>query len=312
MIIGAIFFICLGALFLYFGAEFLVESASQIAHKLSISPLVIGIVIVGYGTSLPELLVSIRAAFTGAAELSVGNVIGSNICNIGLILGGTLLFFGNIPLTQMQRNKDLPLLLFLTVLGVIFLWDQKLFFSEGIFFLAVACAYSVYMFFSDIHVEEGVEVFRFSLPLWGLALVTLGSFLMLALGADFFVKGSVKLAMLMGISEAVIGLTIVAIGTSLPEIATSIVATCRKKPGLVLGNIIGSNVFNLFFILGVVGVLHPVEIKEVGQIDFTVMCAFSLLLYLFALFSKKNLTRFQGGGLFGCYLAYLFFLLSRL
>jgi len=307
-----LFFIFLGAFLLYLGGEFLVESASQIAHKWGVSPLVIGIIIVGYGTSLPELFVSIQASLEGSADLSVGNVVGSNICNIGMILGGILFFFGKIPITNKQQKQDLPILALLTALGTALLWNYQISFGKALFFLALSTIYTLYMFFSDIHVEEGEEIFRFKIPLWGLLFVATGSFLVLIAGAYLFVRGATGLAKLMGVSEAVIGLTVVAIGTSLPEVATSIVASFRKKHALALGNIMGSCVFNLFFILGVLGILAPVEVKGISRIDFLVMSAFSACLLVFALFSKRNLTRTQGGILFFGYIAYIFFLLNSL
>lgn len=310
----AALFLVLGLVLLYFGAEGLVRGSSSLALRLGLSPLVVGLTVVAFGTSSPELMVSLRAALQGQSDISVGNVVGSNICNIGLILGLCALITPIATNSQIIRI-DIPIMLGATVAALIVLADGALGRAEGAILFASLLAY---IFFSirlarhrpaDALGAEFAEEVKISKR--GLAvdiLMVLGGLLLLVLGARFLVDGAVIVARTLGWSEALIGLTVVAIGTSLPELATSLLAAVKRESDIAVGNIIGSNIFNLLGILGITAMVHPLQSGGVGMVDFAVMGAFALVLWPMA-FHQQRLTRPEGAVLLAGYAGYLFWLL---
>ena len=290
-----------GLLLLIAGGEGLVRGASGIARHFRISPMVIGLTIVGFGTSAPELLVSLEAALTGQPGLAIGNVVGSNIANILLILGISAVMAPLvIPIRKMYRDFGFMLaamaLMWIMLLdGMIGRLDGAILFMGLIGFLAMA-------FFSG-EVEPIDDMPLPSMPLaWAM---TLGGLVGLVLGAGLLVDSASTIARSFGVSEAVIGLSIVAIGTSLPELTTSIIAALSKETEIAVGNVVGSNVFNVFGILGTTALITPIPAEpRFAQVDMVWMAAATALLVLAAL-KLGTLPRWLGLGFLTLYAAYL-------
>ncbi|MGC9447306.1 calcium/sodium antiporter [Cereibacter johrii] len=282
-----------GLLGLFFGGEFLVRGAANVARSYRISPMVIGLTIVGFGTSTPELLVSLNAALDGASSIAVGNVLGSNIANILLILGLTALIY---PVAVDGRRvwKDLAFMVGAAVLLWIMLLGDGLSRIEAGVLVAALVGFLVLSFLSGRTEEEETDPEALT-PVWKSALITLGGLVVLMVGARLLVDSSTQIARSFGISEAVIGLTIVAVGTSLPELATSVIAAWRRHSEIAVGNVIGSNIFNVLGILGITGLVLPIEGLDPRFLreDMPWVVGSSLLLVLLA-FALKGVPRWAG------------------
>jgi len=310
-----ILLLLLGVFLLYQGAEFLVRGSSSLALRTGLNPLVIGLTVVAFGTSSPELVVSLQAAWSGRGDISVGNAIGSNICNIGLILGLSALL-APIKVDSQIVRLDTPIMLGVTALAVFVLRDGVLTRAEGIFLFALLLLYIVFSFAVAKRRPADALAAEFSGELSvskrGLALdllfVVLGLLLLVA-GARFLVDAAVQIARLIGLSEAVIGLTIVAIGTSLPELATSLVAVLKKEADIAVGNLVGSNIFNLLGILGISAAVTPLFAGGIGMADLAVMAVFAAVLWPIC-HSGSRITRTEGAILLVGYFAYLGWLLG--
>ena len=306
-------FLLLGLALLYFGAEGLVRGSASMALRLGLSPLVVGLTVVAFGTSSPELMVSLRAALAGQGDISVGNVVGSNICNIGLILGLCALITPIATSSQIVRI-DIPIMLGITALALALMADGNLGHTEGIIFCAILVAYIVFSIHlarrqpaDTLGTEFGEEV---KISKRGLAidiLMVAGGLALLVFGARFLVDGAIIVARTYGWSEALIGLTIVAIGTSLPELATSLLAAVKKESDIAVGNIVGSNIFNLVGILGVTAIVHPLRAAGISTVDLSVMAVFAVLLWPMAYYQQR-ITRPEGAMLLLGYLAYVLWL----
>jgi cation:H+ antiporter len=247
----------LGLAALFFGGEFLVRGASSIARHFRLSPLVIGLTIVGFGTSAPELLVSVQAALAGQPAIAIGNVLGSNIANILLILGLSAAIAALIiPAKKLWR--DLAFMLAATaVLWLMLLDGQVTRLEGGLLFLGlVIFLATAFLTGEEHHVEEAAATKE--LPMWQSWGLTLGGLVVLVVGARLLVDSATTIARDFGVSEAVIGLTVVAVGTSLPELATSVIAAIRRQTEIAVGNIVGSNIFNIFGILGITALIAPI------------------------------------------------------
>jgi cation:H+ antiporter len=311
----AAFYLLLGLVLLYFGAEGLVRGSASLALRLGLTPLVIGLTVVAFGTSAPELVVSLRAALDGQGDISVGNVVGSNICNIGLILGLCALIS---PIATSSRvvRADIPIMIGVTVLGLGLLSHGGVTRWEGGVLLALLAGYVVFTIRlaekapDDALADEFADVVVPSKR--GLVvdlLFVAGGLAFLVVGARFLVDGAVIIARAFGWSEALIGLTIVAVGTSLPELATSLVAAVKKEADIAVGNIVGSNIFNILGILGITAALTPLEAAGIGTIDLLVMTAFAVVLWPFA-FRGGRLCRAEGAVLLLAYTGYVWWLVS--
>lgn len=276
----------LSLVILYFGAEWLVGGASSLAARLHISPLIIGLTIVSMGTSAPELVVSIKAAMAGQSALSIGNVLGSNLFNTALILGVSALI---IPLTVKRQllKVDVPVMVGATLLFLIMFLDGKLSFTESIILISLFVAYMTYLLVvslknKDKSKDDKEEIIIRIYKHWAIDVALIGVGLVgLIYGSDLLVKNAIVIAQNLGMSEAMIGLTIVAAGTSVPELATSIVAAVKRQSDIAIGNVVGSNTFNLLLILGTGGAIYPIETPDINIVDSLFLLGTGLLLWLF-------------------------------
>jgi len=300
-----------GILMLYAGAEALCRGSAALARRHNIPPLVIGLTIVAYGTSAPEMVVSIRAAMTGYGDIAVGNVVGSNICNIGLILGISAMIHP-IRVHVGLIRKDIPVMIAATLLCCVFLLDGKTDRPEGMILLVMLGLFTWITIrraggtathqTAAMPVDIGASMMQRPWMDWIFIFSGLG---ILILGARILIGGSIRAATLLGISEAFIGLTIVAVGTSLPELATSVVAAWKNQSDMAAGNVIGSNIFNLLGIMGVSSTIHPFSSKSMNAGNLLALSVITML-SLPLMKSGFELKRWEGGILVLIYAIYIF------
>lgn len=310
-----ILYLVIGLILLVWSADKFVDGASATARYLGLSPLLIGIVIVGFGTSTPEMLVSASSALDGASGLALGNAYGSNIANIALILGATAVI-SPILVAKDVLKKELPALLAITALSAYFLTDATVTQTEAVILLVVFAIYMVWRIWDAKKfpiVEEETNQAPVSLKKSVFWLVV--GLLLLMVSSKLMVVGAVSLAKELGVSDLVIGLTIVAVGTSLPELASSIIAARKGESDLALGNIVGSNLFNTLVVVGIAGVISPMQVEpDIFSRDMLVMSALTVLLALCCYpFSRKKqgkITRFEGFLLILCFVGYTLYLLK--
>lgn len=306
-----ILILIVGLALVIFGADWLVDGASSIARKAGVSEFVIGLTIVGFGTSCPELVVSLTGALKGIADISIGNVVGSNIFNTLLILGVTAVL-SPIAITKHNKRIDIPLTFGVTLLLIVFGKLQNgLSRVEGIIFLSLFIAYIYYCFKSDsTDIEESDNK---QLKLFAAILLVAAGLAGLILGGRLFVDSATEIAKMAGISDKFIAITILAGGTSLPELATCVVAAAKKKGQLALGNILGSNVFNVLLILGSSAIVTPLSFASMNFIDLGVLLLSSILLFIACYTGQKDkLDRFDGVLLLICEAAYMAWLFIEL
>ena len=298
------------------GADWLVNGASSIARMAGISEFVIGLTIVGFGTSCPELVVSLTGAIEGNSDISVGNVVGSNIFNVLFILGLTAMVLP-VGMTDKNRRIDIPITIGVTILLVILgitgsMSGPVISRWEGVLMLLVFSAYLFYGFKSDSK-DEFSETQRATLSITKSIALTLTGLAGLIFGGDLFVDSATALARQIGVSDKFIAVTILAGGTSLPELATSLVAAIKGKEQLALGNILGSNVFNAMMILGLSSVITPLSFASMTIVDIITLVLSAVLLLIWAYTGRKNrIDRREGAAMLLCYVAYNVFLFSRL
>ncbi len=329
----AVLWVVVGLLLLIKGADWLVEGAASIAAKFRVSQLTIGLTVVAFGTSLPELTVNLYASFSGANDIAIGNIVGSNIANILLILGVCALI---VPLAVQTSTvwKEIPLSLLAA--GILFAQANDMLIdgaptsvlsrTDGLTFLAFFIIFLWYvasMRREESQVDDGDTGGHHSSFWVSCGLIVLG-FVLLVLGGRLTILGAVDIAAFLGVSQAFIGLTIVAVGTSLPELATSVVAALKGKADLAVGNVVGSNVFNIFWILGVSASINPLRFEPAINADLLMVVIASLLLFAFThtgklrqrlLFwrqrSSHMINRFEGGALLATYVLYVGYLAWR-
>ena len=305
---ASIFLIVSGFVLLILGADFLVKGSVAIANKLKIPPLIVGLTIVALGTSAPELVVSLTSAVQGAAGLVLGNVIGSNIANIFLILGASAVICP-IFVRKDSFYKDFLFLLLVSAVFIVFAFFEKLVFWMGCVMLAMLVAFIVFNYINaKKHVER--EILAAASP-WNdkpwllVVLGTLGGLTAIVFGADWLVDGSILIARYFGVSEELIGLTIIAVGTSLPELATSCVAAYRKQSDLALGNVLGSNIWNIVFILGMTSTVTDVYVpRQFLYFDLWVMFAALFFMWL-PIWRNSQIGRVAGSFFLVFYLLYI-------
>ncbi len=303
----SVLYIVGGIALLYLGGERLVASAARLARGLGISPMAIGLTVVAFGTSSPELLTTLAAAFRGNPGIAVGNVVGSNISNIGLILGLTVVM-APIRTNALFIKRELPFMIGVAILPAPFLLDGMLGRIEGLVLLGLLAAYVWFLLRGgeapDIEEEFAREYGAAAGPAWRNWLGVALGLAVLVFGAHLLVTGATGVARSLGIPDLVIGLTVVAIGTSLPELATSIVAAVKGEPDIALGNIVGSNIFNVLCILGTTALIRPLAMPfDAVAVDLIVMIGFSALALPFLL-TGLRLGRLEGAALLGLYAAY--------
>ena len=312
--------IFIGFILLIKGANLLIDGASSIGKMLNISDLVIGLTIVAFGTSTPELFVNIFASNTGNTDIAIGNVLGSNITNIFLILGVSALIF---PLAVGKGTvwKEIPLSLLAALLLAVMANDRlidkrevsSLTRIDGLVFLAF---FIIFMYYS-FSIAKRIDGIDNHLPqkqhgLLKSFLLIVAGFVGLGLGGNWIVGSAVDIASKLGVSQSLIGLTIVAVGTSLPELATSAVAAFKRNVEIAVGNVVGSNIFNIFFVLGLSSIIKPLPFQQVGNIDIGVVILASLLLFLWMFTGKKrSIDRWEGIVFIILYVGYITFLVFK-
>jgi cation:H+ antiporter len=307
----------LGLVLLVFGADLLVKGAARLAGNFGVPALVIGLTVVAFGTSAPELAVSVKAAWSGQAELAIANAVGSNIFNVLFILGLSALIFPLVISRQLIR-QDVPLMVGVSVLLVLMTLDNSLVRWEALILTLGLIIYTSFLFYQgrkkgmDVSDDEVEEMLKAKAPAWQNVLLVLVGLALLVLGARWLVQSAVEIATLFGVNEAVIGLTIVAAGTSLPEVVTSVVATMRGERDIAVGNVVGSNVFNILCVLGISGLVSPTPLlagEQMAQLDIPVMLGVALLCVpLF--FAGATLNRWDGGLFLALYIAYIWYLIA--
>ena len=313
--IEIILYLAGGLVMLFIGAEGLIRGSSNLALRMGITPLVVGLTVVAFGTSTPELVVSLKAAIIGNSSISLGNVIGSNIANIALILGvGALVRPLNIHAKVIMR--EIPIMIGLSILLIIFLLDGELAFVEGLIFVIGIVVYIV-VNIKLARNEKSVEISsefeeglksKLGTPI-SVVLIVIGLAL-LVVGANLFVQSAVAIAKIFEVSDAVIGLTIVAIGTSLPELITSVVASYKKESDIAVGNVVGSNIFNILAILGITSLIIPISSAGIGYIDLGMMLLTAILLLPLSR-TSFSITRLEGTFLLLGYAGYIYYLLPK-
>ena len=309
-----------GLVLILSGANFLTDGAAALAKRFNISSLVIGLTIVAFGTSAPELTVSVVSAINGSAELAIGNVVGSNIFNILMIVGVTAVV-APIRITRGTLTKEIPLAILSSV--VVLICANDLFLGTGtenvinradgllmlcFFLIFLGYTFAIAHNYSD---EESAEIK--SLPVWRCVVYIIGGLAALIFGGRLFVDGSSEIARSLGVGESIIGLTLVPMGTSLPELATSVVAALKKNPEIAIGNVIGSNLFNVFFVLGASAAISPLPLGGITNFDLLYLLGASVLMFFVGKYHKERMiTRAEGIVMILAYVIYTGYLIYQL
>ena len=304
-------FLLLGLFLLILGSNYLLKSSVELSLKYNISKVVIGLTVVSFATSAPELLISISSALKSSSDIAISNVIGSNIANIGLVFS-TALFFVTIKISKNNVKYDLPWLLIVSAVFFFFLQDLIITKYEGIILVALLSVFIYFMFKMREENDDDDEIEETKMSISKIIILLIVSSLLLFIGSELFVDSAIFFAKYFQVSERVIGLTLVAIGTSLPELVTSLVAIYKKELDISVGNIIGSNIFNILAVIGITSIIHELEVvgTQIIHFDIYVMIGFSILLGLFFFIPKKyTLYRPHGIILFLLFLTYYYNLL---
>lgn len=305
----AVILFFVGLFFLYYGAEFLVNGSSRLALSFGIRPLIIGMTIVAFATSMPELMVSLLAALRGSSDIAAGNIIGSNIANIGLILG-TAAMLAPLKVGRSTLTREIPFMIGASVLFYLFALDGRIGFGNGLVLFCLLlvflgyCLYSARDGESDRTLSDGEVAAEKTQRKKDVFFILLG-IVGLGVGAELLVRSAVTIALAFGVSELVVGISVVAVGTSLPELAASLVSAWKGEMDLSIGNVIGSNIFNILFVLGICPMLRPLTIDpEVLRFQLPVMLLFSIMLLLLVR-HRQVLARGKGMVLLGAYLLFI-------
>lgn len=321
MILNITLFV-IGLLLVLVGANFLTDGSASIAKRMGLSDFIVGLTIVSMMTSAPELVVSLTGAFTASTEIAIGNIVGSNIANIFIIIGITALI-RPIAVERGVLTSEMPIMILASIVLLImgcspWLDGTPMLLSrvDGllllIFFIlfmrhTIISARSAHP--SDPVAKDGAQ--KKGMPVWRALIYTVGGLGVLILGGNWFVDGAVGIAKAFGWSDALIGLTIIAIGTSVPELATSVASALKGYPGMAIGNVIGSNIFNIFFVLGITSTVTPLSFGTIGIADLLVMTGAALLFWLCGWFyGHRTITRAEGILMVACYIGYVVYLYS--
>jgi cation:H+ antiporter len=296
-----------GLALLFYGADFLVTGSTRLARFLKISPFVIGATVIAFGTSAPELAVAILAALDAAPELAMGNVIGSNIANIGLVLGITAIV-APVAIDSKRFNREYPPFLLTACLILFLAWDLRIHRLEGVIMVSLLALYVWRSFNHKENIpskpEDEISLLTDKGPAFHLLLIVIGLIALVG-GAKLLVFGGVSIARNIGISEWFIGISIVAIGTSLPEIVSSVMAARRGHGEMAVGNIFGSNIFNILMVLGITSLIHPLNISEPINPDLIIATGMTSLLLALIVFEKHSLRKISGATLLSTYFLYI-------
>ncbi len=303
----------LGLLLLFVCGKFLVDSSVAIARRLRIPTMIIGLTVVAFGTSAPELLVSLQAAFRGYPEIAMGNVVGSNISNILLVLAITAIIFP-IPVPPLSVKKDWPILMFVSLMLFVFSLDGTLQRYEGLILIILLVIYlgmAMIQSRKNPMVRDPLKGRSPVMKIWVAVLLFVASCVGLALGANLLVENAATIAGRMGVSQRVISITMVAVGTSIPELATSVIAALKKETDISVGNIIGSNIMNILAVLGLTGMVGNISVdRAIARFDIPWMLGVTLLLlFLMVPAARSRITRWEGILMIIIYLLYIYLIL---
>ena len=313
MEINSILLLFSGLIVLVLGANFLLKSAVSISLKFKIPRLLIGLTVVSLATSAPELIISIKSALIGSPDLSISNVLGSNIANIGLVLGLTV-FLSPIKITKDIYKYDWPIMMFSAIYFFIIISDTIINSYEGVILVCLLITTIYFLIKKQHNSEEDIDLEVKPIESMSQALLFLivgGIFLYL--GSDWFISGAMSIANSIGISERIIGITVVSIGTSIPELATSMVAIFNKEKGISLGNLLGSNIFNVFAVLGITSIITPLTVSDLNIVNFDiyVMLLFSAIIFPLFFYPKKlELGRIEGIMILSFYSFYILYIIK--
>ena len=304
-----ILLVIVGIALVLWGADRFTDGASGLARKWHVSELVIGLTVVAMGTSLPELMVSLFSSLNGSSDMSVGNIVGSNIFNTLVIVGASALMLP-VPISKGVLYRDIPLsFLFASILYLLCM-DAVITRLDAAILLILFCLFLAYTFYLATHGQRIEESAAEETTIFKLLLLLVVGVAGLVIGGQLLVNNAAALARIWGVKESVIGLTILAAGTSLPELATSMVAARKGSDGLALGNAIGSNIFNVAFVLGICNVILPMQVQQISMVDWSTFILSNIALWLVA-FTGKVLRKWEGILLLACYAAYLCYLLMH-
>lgn len=328
MLLNILLFV-IGVALIISGANYLTEGASKLARRFGLSPLMVGLTIVAFGTSAPELVVSLTSALKGSGDIALGNVIGSNIFNV-LAIGGVTALAAPLSITISTIRREIPLLILASVVMVVMTLDTMLggvgatsnVISRGegltlLGFFSIFLAYTIAISRDDSvqsdHSPSKDAPEAAQRPVWLLLVMILGGLFGLVYGGNLFVDAASAIARSFGVSEAMIGLTLVAAGTSMPELATSLVAALKGEHELAIGNIVGSGIFNVFLVLGLISTITPIQAVGIDLMDLGIMVLSAVLLYFLGVFfGSRVITRLEGALLLGLYIVYTAYLIVNI
>ena len=301
-----IVWLLIGLALLIVSGDYLVKGAVGIAERFKISPLVIGMTVISFGTSAPELFVSVGAALSGSPDIAIGNVIGSNIANIAMVLAITILIF---PMVVERNSKiiDWPMMMMSSILFYVFALNGEINQIEGVIMVTILAVFTILLIRNsrklNLKLDDDIDGAPSNFPLTMLFLI--GGLIGLKIGADFLLDGAVGIAKSFGMTEKVIGVTIVAFGTSVPELVASGVAAFRKQTDISLGNLIGSNLFNILIVIGITAIITPISVTQ-SALDFDMLWMLGISLALYPMmFIGKKMGRIHGGILLAAYISYI-------
>lgn len=309
----AYFSLIAGLLLLVFSGNALVKGSVQLSRHFKLSTLVVGLTVVAFGTSAPELFVSIKAAYNGVPDLAIGNIVGSNIANIGLILGLVAIF---MPISIMNKSvvKDWVVMMVASGMLIGAVLNGYIGFVEGFIFVVCLILYIIWSVYNSKRKRSiQITILPPTMVMWKAVLYVVVAIVGLYFGADLLVAGAREIALTWGVSDRVIGVSLVAFGTSVPELVTSMVAMFRKENDISVGNIIGSNIFNIWAVLGTTSLLTRLPVNDMSNVlfDIGISLVFAVLLLIFIMPLRKGvITRWKGGVLFVLYIVYIYFIFN--
>ena len=310
MSILTIILLLVGFVFLIKGADLFVEGASDLATKLKIPAMIIGLTIVAFGTSAPEAAVSVSSALSGSNAIAISNVIGSNIFNMLGVIGITAIMY-KIDITRESLRHDFPILLLSSILLLVFIFTgSQISRVEGIILLALIIAYVAFLIIKARRQSDNMPVGTTHLTMSKIAIYIVVGIIGIVIGGDLVVNSAKEIALSVGMSETLVGLTIVSIGTSLPELITSVTAAYNKKTDIAIGNAIGSNIFNILLILGLTNAISPIKTTNIMFIDTLIMIVMVIITYILA-YDKNDFNRKDGIILVGLFIVYMAYIIIR-